>query len=220
MINKNTFRSLSYGVYIISTLDEARPTGCIANSAMQITSEPATIAVSINHDNYTNACIEKTGKFALSILSEESNPGLIGTFGFQSGKDVNKFEGVDAIEAEGLSVVADACGYVVCKVIDKMETATHTVFLGEVIAADVLKEEEAMTYAYYHKVVKGKSPKNAPTYIADEPEVAKEEPKKEGKWVCSVCGYEYAGMIPFEEVPEEFVCPLCKQPKSKFVYVS
>lgn len=220
MINKNTFRSLSYGVYIISTLDGARPTGCVANSAMQITSEPATIAVSINHDNYTNACIEKTGKFALSILSEESNPGLIGTFGFQSGKDVNKFEGVDAIEAEGLSVIADACGYVVCKVIDKMETATHTVFLGEVIAADVLKEEEAMTYAYYHKVVKGKSPKNAPTYIADEPEVAKEEPKKEGKWVCSVCGYEYAGMIPFEEVPEEFVCPLCKQPKSKFVYVS
>lgn len=220
MINKNTFRSLSYGVYIISTLDGARPTGCVANSAMQITSEPATIAVSINHDNYTNACIEKTGKFALSILSEESNPGLIGTFGFQSGKDVNKFEGVDAVEAEGLSVVADACGYVVCKVIDKMETATHTVFLGEVIAADVLKEEEAMTYAYYHKVVKGKSPKNAPTYIADEPEVAKEEPRKEGKWVCSVCGYEYAGMIPFEEVPEEFVCPLCKQPKSKFVYVS
>lgn len=220
MINKNTFRSLSYGVYIISTLDGARPTGCVANSAMQITSEPATIAVSINHDNYTNACIEKTGKFALSILSEESNPGLIGTFGFQSGKDVNKFEGVDAIEAEGLSVIADACGYVVCKVIDKMETATHTVFLGEVIAADVLKEEEAMTYAYYHKVVKGKSPKNAPTYIAEEPEVAKEEPKKEGKWVCSVCGYEYAGMIPFEEVPEEFVCPLCKQPKSKFVYVS
>lgn len=220
MINKNTFRSLSYGVYIVSTLDGTRPTGCVANSAMQITSEPATIAVSINHDNYTNACIEKTGKFALSILSEESNPGLIGTFGFQSGKDVNKFEGVDAIEAEGLSVIADACGYVVCKVIDKMETATHTVFLGEVIAADVLKEEEAMTYAYYHKVVKGKSPKNAPTYIADEPEVAKEEPKKEGKWVCSVCGYEYAGMISFEEVPEEFVCPLCKQPKSKFVYVS
>ena len=220
MINKNTFRSLSYGVYIVSTLDGARPTGCVANSAMQITSEPATIAVSINHDNYTNGCIEKTGKFALSILSEESNPGLIGTFGFQSGKDVNKFDGVETVEAEGLSIVADACGYVVCKVIDKMETATHTVFLGEVIAAEVLKEEDAMTYAYYHKVVKGKSPKNAPTYIAEEPEVAKEELKKEGKWVCSICGYEYAGMIPFEEVPEEFVCPLCKQPKSKFQYVS
>ena len=114
---------------------------------LQITSEPATIAVSINHDNYTNACIEKTGKFAIAVLSEESDPGLIGTFGFQSGKDVNKFDGVEALEKEGLSVVADACSYLVCKVINKMETATHTVFLGEVIAADVLKEEP-MTYAY------------------------------------------------------------------------
>ena len=212
MINKNAFRNLSYGVYVVSTLDGERPTGCVANSAMQITSEPATIAVSINHDNYTNACIEKTGKFAISILTEQSEPGLIGTFGFQSGKDVNKFDGVEALEKEGLSVITDACSYLGCKVINKMETATHTVFLGEVIAADVLKEEEPMTYAYYHKVVKGKSPKNAPTYIAEEEPVQKEE-----KWVCSICGYEYRGEIPFEEVPEQFVCPVCKQPKSVFV---
>ncbi|MBQ2986807.1 MAG: flavin reductase [Tyzzerella sp.] len=212
-MNKNAFRNLSYGVYVVSTLDGDRPTGCVANSAMQITSEPATIAVSINHDNYSNACIEKTGKFAISILTEESDPGLIGIFGFQSGKDVNKFDGVEALEKEGLSVVADACSYLVCKVINKMETATHTVFLGEVIAADVLKEEEPMTYAYYHKVVKGKSPKNAPTYIAEEEETV----QKEEKWVCSICGYEYRGEIPFEEVPEQFVCPVCKQPKSVFV---
>ena len=133
MINKNAFRSLSYGVYIVSTLDGDRATGCVANSAMQITSEPATIAVSINHNNYTNSCIEKTGKFAISILSEESDPGLIGTFGFQSGKDVNKFEGVEANLCEGISVINDACAYVVCKVINKMETETHTVFLGEVM---------------------------------------------------------------------------------------
>ncbi len=211
MINKNAFRSLSYGVYVISTLDGERPTGCVANSAMQITSEPATIAISINHDNYTNSCIEKTEKFAISILSVESDPGLIGTFGFQSGKDVNKFDSVDSLRAEGLSVVADACGYVVCKVINKMETSTHTVFLGEVIAADVLKQEDAMTYAYYHKVVKGKSPKNAPTYIAEE---TVEE--KKDKWACGVCGYEYDGATPFEELPDDFVCPLCKQPKSVF----
>ena len=212
MINKNAFRNMSYGVYVVSTLDGARPTGCVANSAMQITSEPATIAVSINHDNYTNSCIEKTGKFAISILTEQSDAGIIGTFGFQSGKDVNKFDSVDAIEKEGVSVVSDACSYIVCKVINKMETATHTVFLGEVIAADVLKEEEPMTYAYYHKVVKGKSPKNAPTYIAEEL-----EEKKEEKWVCGICGYEYRGELPFEEVPDEFVCPVCKQPKSVFV---
>lgn len=213
MINKNTFRSLSYGVYIVSTLDGDRPTGCVANSAMQITSEPATIAVSINHDNYTNACIEKTGKFALSILSEQSDSGLIGTFGFQSGKDVNKFDGVDAQVQSDISVIKDSCGYIVCKVIDKMETSTHTVFLGEVIEADVLEKADAMTYAYYHKVVKGKSPKNAPTYIAEE------ETKQEGKWMCGVCGYAYAGEVPFEEVPESYVCPICKQPKSVFTFV-
>ena len=211
MINKNAFRNMSYGVYIVSTLDGTRPTGCVANSAMQITSEPATIAVSINHDNYTNACIEKTGKFAISILCEETEPGLIGTFGFQSGKDVDKFDAVEAVVKEDISVVADACGYVVCNVIGKMETSTHTVFLGEVIDADVLKKADAMTYAYYHKVVKGKSPKNAPTYIAEEVEEV-----KAAKWVCGICGYEYDGEVPFEELPEDFTCPLCKQPKSVF----
>ena len=211
MVNKNAFQDMSYGVYIISTLDGTRPTGCVANSAMQITSEPATIAVSINHDNYTNGCIEKSGKFAISILSENSDAGLIGTFGFQSGKDVDKFDGVDAVVKEDIPVVADACGYVVCKVIDKMETATHTVFLGEVIDADVLNKEDAMTYAYYHKVVKGKSPKNAPTYIAEEVEEV-----KAAKRVCGICGYEYDGAVPFEELSDDFVCPICKQPKSVF----
>ena len=91
-MNQNAVRKLSYGVYIISTLDGERPTGCVANSAMQITSSPATIAVSINHDNYTNECIKKSGKFALSIMSEEADPGIIGVFGFQSGKDTNKFD--------------------------------------------------------------------------------------------------------------------------------
>ena len=211
-MNKNTFRNLSYGVYIVTTLDGERPTGCVANSAMQITSTPATIAVSINHDNYTNSCIKKSGKFALSIMTENVDPGLIGIFGFQSGKDVNKFDGVKALVKEGISVPEDSCGYIVCNVINQMETETHTVFLGEVIAADVLKDEEAMTYAYYHKVVKGKSPKNAPTYIPEE----KEEKAEEEKWVCGICGYVYDGETPFEELGEDFKCPICKQPKDVF----
>ena len=212
-MNKNAFRSLSYGVYIISTLDGERATGCVANSVMQITSSPATIAVSMNHDNYTNSCIKNSGKFAVSILTEESDPELIGRFGFQSGKEVNKFDGIEAITKEEISVIPDACGYIVCKVIDQMETETHTVFLGEVLDADVLKNEEPMTYAYYHKVVKGKSPKNAPTYIPEE----KEEKAEEEKWVCGICGYVYDGETPFEELGEDFKCPICKQPKEVFV---
>ncbi len=94
-MDTNIFTKMSYGVYIVSTMDGERPTGCIANSIMQITSSPATVAVSINHDNYTNGCIEKTGKFSYSILAEDSDTGLIGNFGFRSGKDVDKFQHVD-----------------------------------------------------------------------------------------------------------------------------
>ena len=212
-MNKNAFRQLSYGVYVVSTWDKGRATGCTANSAMQITSDPATVAVSINHDNYTNQCIQATGKFAISILGEHSDPGIIGTFGFQSGKDVDKFEQVEQAVKGCLPVVADACAYIVCDVIDKMETSTHTVFLGKVTDADILKKDP-MTYAYYHNVVKGKSPKNAPTYLPEENGDASGDGRK---YVCSICGYEYEGDTPFAELPEDYRCPVCKQPKSAFV---
>lgn len=166
-MNKSAFHQLSYGVYVVSTWDEGRATGCTANSAMQITSEPATIAVSINHDNYTNQCIQSTGRFAISVLGEHTDPGVIGTFGFKSGKDYNKFDDVESALKDNMPVVTDACAYITCEVIDRMETSTHTVFLGKVLDADVLKKDEPMTYSYYHNVIKGKSPKNAPTYIAE-----------------------------------------------------
>lgn len=216
-MNTKVFRNLSYGVYVVSSLDQERNTGCVANSIMQITSSPATIAVSMNHDNYTNSCIASTGMFAVSILSEESDSSLIGRFGFQSGKDVNKFDGVDYSVKEGLPVINDSCGYIVCRVIDKMETSTHTVFLGEVIDCDTIGTAPAMTYAYYHKVVKGKSPKNAPTYLPEE-DAANDTPNDSSapKWTCSICGYVYDGDIPFEELPQAYTCPICKQGKEKF----
>lgn len=219
-MNPTALFKLSYGVYVVSSMDGDRPTGCTANSAMQITSSPATMAVSINHNNFTNQCIEKTGKFSVSVLSEKSDPQIIGTFGFQSGREVNKFDSVAYEWKEDMPVVKDACAYMVCKVINKMETDTHTIFLGEVLDADHLEKEEPMTYAYYHKVIKGKSPKNAPTYIPDE--ILEKEEKKSGeektvKYVCSICGYVYTGETPFEELPDDFKCPICKQPKSVFV---
>lgn len=214
-MNKKVFRNLSYGVYVVSTLDGDRPVGCTANSIMQITSDPATIAISINHDNYTNSCIAKTGRFAVSILSEKSAPSLIGTFGFQSGKNVNKFDGVPHTFREDIPVLDDSCGYIVCQVTDTMETSTHTVFLGTVLDGEVLTTFPAMTYAYYHNVIKGKSPKNAPTYLPEED--LSEKPADDAKWVCSVCGYIYDGDIPFEDLPDDYTCPVCRQPKSKFI---
>ncbi len=159
---------LSYGLYVITTwADGGKATGCTANAAMQITAEPATIAISINHDNFTNECIKDTQRFAVNVLGENSEPSIIGNFGFKSGKDCDKFNDNPTIK-DFLPIVDGAIAYVTCKVINAMEAPTHTVFLGEVVDAQILnKNDKPMTYAYYHEVIKGKSPKNAPTYIKD-----------------------------------------------------
>ncbi len=167
-MDKNVFRNISYGVYAVTTKNGDKPAGCTANSAMQVTSSPATIAVSINHDNFTNECIQKTGKFALNIFSEKTVPLVIGTLGYRSGRDGDKFENLDYFYVDDLPILKDTCGYITCNVIDKFETSTHTIFLGEVQEGEVQSNDEPMTYAYYHRVIKGSSPKNAPTYIAPE----------------------------------------------------
>ncbi len=166
-MNNLAFTKMSYGVYVISTwADEGRPTGCTANSAMQVTAEPATVAVSINHSNFTNECIKKNGVFAVNVLGEHSAPLTIGTFGFRSGRDFNKFAEQPAV-MNYLPVVEGSIAHITCRVIDTMESPTHTVFLGEVTGAEVLSDDVPMTYAYYHNVIKGKSPKTAPTYIEE-----------------------------------------------------
>ena len=163
-MNKTALFNLSYGVYVVTTWAKGKPTGCTANSAMQITSSPATIAVSVNHDNYTNECIKDTGVFAINILGESVDPMVIGSFGFRSGRDTDKFEGIEPLIKGYLPVLPQAMSYITCKVINKLETDTHTIFLGEVTDADNLTQDTPMTYSYYHKVIKGSSPKNAPTY--------------------------------------------------------
>ena len=200
-MNQKVLYDLSYGVYITATMDGERPVGCVTNSVMQITSSPATIAVSVNHDNYTNECMKKSGMFSVSILTQENDPSLIGTFGFQSSRTVDKFKDVEYETIENMPVISQSKGAIICKIIDTMETATHTVFLGEVIDAKALQEGEVMTYAYYHKVIKGKSPKNAPTYQEEE-----SKPKPASVcYRCTICGYIYDG----DPLPADFKCPWC-----------
>ncbi|MDO5695807.1 MAG: flavin reductase family protein [Eubacteriales bacterium] len=168
-MDKNALRRMSYGVYIVTAKDGEKESGCTANAAMQITSEPMTIAVSINRENYTNELIRAGGQFAISILAEDGDPKQIGKFGFMSGRNKDKFAGIETLTVDGLKVMKDSCGYLTCKVIDTMETSTHTVFLGEVMTyhTEGVLREKPLTYAYYHEVLKGKSPKTAPTYLAD-----------------------------------------------------
>ncbi len=217
-------RSLSYGVYIVSSMDGERPCGCAANSIMQITSDPRTVAASINRANYTNELIKKTGRFAISILAEDSDPAIIGIFGFKSSKEYDKFDDFEHEMVDGLPIIKDSCGYMELKVIDSIETSTHTIFIGEMTEGAVFKGRTPMTYAYYHDVVKGKTGRNAPTYMPEidsdktsqSDEAASTTPS--GKWVCKRCGYVYDGDVPFEELPESWSCPLCGVPKSSFEY--
>ena len=212
-MNNKIFRNMSYGVYIVGTMDGTRPTGCVANSIMQITSKPATIALSINHDNYTNARIEDHGFFSFSIMAENSPADLIGRFGFQSGRDVDKFDGVNYEIIERAPVLKDTLGYVVCKVINKFETSTHTVYLGLVIDGDVFDNSaKEMTYSYYHNVIKGKSPAKAPTYIEEEKAPEAPAAASTSKYECQICHYVYEG----DELPANYKCPICSMGADKF----
>lgn len=178
-MDKNIFRNLSYGVYVVTTMDGMRQTGCVANSCMQITSDPAVVAVSINHDNYTNKCIKESKSLAVNILTENADMTLIGNFGFQSGKDVNKFENIPFEWAYGNPVLKDStCGYFAGDVIGSYETGTHTVFFVEIKDAEV-KSGTPMTYAYYHKVKNGKSPKMR-RRICRKKRMKKKHPAKNG----------------------------------------
>ncbi len=217
-INMNTYRNLSYGVYALSTLNGDKPTGCIANSAMQITVEPALIAISVNKDNFTHKCMAETGMFSLSILPEDIDPKIIGNLGFKCGKDTDKFLDIEHEIIDTMPVIKQSCGYFVCKITDRLETPTHTVFLGEVISCDILYNVTPMTYKYYHEVVKGKAPKNAPTYIDDK--YLEEVDVSKIKHICSVCSYVYDGETPFEELSEDYVCPICGMGKEVFDEVS
>lgn len=208
-MDKKVLWNLSYGVYVVSTLDNNRPTGCIANSIMQITYD--TVAVSINHDNFTNECIKKSRKFAISILGEKCDDNVIPTFGFQTGRSVDKFAHINSEAIDGLEIIKNAVGYLICDVDDILETETHTVFLGKIKDGACLQNDTPMTYAYYHQIKNGKSPKNAPTYIEENVST------NEIAYKCSICGYIYNGDITQE--PEEFLCPICKQPKSVFIKI-
>lgn len=202
----NVLRNLSYGVYVVSTPNGEKSTGCIANSLMQISYD--TIAVSINHNNYTNECINNSKKFAVSILGVDTDDNVIPVFGFQTGHDMDKFDGFKTIKVDGIDIIENSVGYLVCEVVDKMETDTHTVFLGKIIAGELLHNQIPMTYAYYHEVKKGHSPKNAPTFIEEETPITRLAYK------CRICGYIYEGDITKE--PDSYVCPICKKGKEFF----
>lgn len=213
-MDKKILRQLSYGVYAIGVQDNGRPCGCIVNTVFQVTSENPIVAVSMNKNNYTWELIEKNKNFSVSILSEQTRKEVIQKMGFSSGRDNDKYEGIDYQLKEGLPVLQEqCCGAMLCKVVSVTETPTHMVILASVEDAFAIADTVPMSYRYYHEVIKGGAPKNAPSYV--EPEEKEEKQVLGERWICSICGYVYEGDLTKE--PDSFVCPICGVDKSRFV---
>lgn len=169
-MDRSAFWKLSYGLYVVGVDDGGRPTGCVANTAFQVTSEPARFAVSLHNDNHTTGVLKKSGALAVSILSEGATAKEIGVLGFRSGRDTDKFAGIGHALQGGLPVMAreSCCAYLLCRVVDSFDIGTHTLFLYEPYAAELMGDDPPMTYDYYHRVIKGSAPKNAPTFRAGQ----------------------------------------------------
>jgi flavin reductase (DIM6/NTAB) family NADH-FMN oxidoreductase RutF/rubredoxin len=219
---------ISYGLYVITSKKGDKINGQTANALIQVTGEPPQLAIGINTQNLTNEFIKDSGVFGVSILEQETPINLIGQFGFKSGRDINKFEKVNyKTGSTGAPLITDNTVAVLeAEVKHQMEVGTHTLFVGEVVGSEILREGEPMTYAYYHEVKRGTTPKTAPTYRGEK---EKDQASSPG-YQCSICGYIYEqdkgdpdGGIPpgtpFEDIPhswDSWKCPLCGAGKDQF----
>ena len=202
-MDKKAMYKLSYGLFVLTAKQGDKDNGCIINTAIQAASDPNTISIAVNKSGYTHDMVLATGEFNISIISQAADFGLFKHFGFQSGRDVNKFDGFSdfARTANGVAYITKGTNaYISCKVKQSVYMGSHTVFFADILDMDVLSSEPSTTYEYYQDNIK---PKPQP--------VGKTE---EGKtiWRCRICGYEYVG----EELPEDYICPICKHPASDF----
>ena len=203
VVEPNAMFKLSYGLFVLTAREANRDNGCIINTVTQLTDSPKRISIAVNKQNLTHDMILKTGVFNVSILSERAPFAIFKHYGFQSGRDTDKFAGVPALARaqNGIYYLPDSTNaFLSGKVTQTIDLGTHTLFIADVTEARVLSDAPSMTYAYYFENVKPK-----PAALE----------KKTG-WVCKICGYVYEG----EELPEDFICPLCKHGAEDFEKLS
>ena len=223
---------LTYGLYVVTSRDGDRRNGLIANTVVQVAGEPCQVSVSVNRASLTHEMIMESGQFAVSVLEQETPLAFIGIFGFHSGRTADKFAqvkyhdgitGCPLLEEHTLAVLE-------ARVRTAVDCGSHTTFIADVVASSSVKQGEPLTYAYYHEVKGGKTGKDAPTYAASMAQGGREKIERNDKmkkYVCQVCGYVYdpaagdpdsgvpAG-TPFEQIPEDWVCPVCGASKDQF----
>lgn len=192
---------LSYGLFVLTARDGEKDNGCISNTVIQGASAPNQLVVTVNKANLTCEMIMSTRVFNASSIAQSASFDLFKRFGFQSGRDVEKFDGFDGKKRadNGVYYVNEgANAYFSARVTQTVDLGSHMLFVGEITEMEVLSSEESMTYAYYHSSVK--------------PKPATPVQTGKTKWRCKICGYEHEG----NELPEDFVCPVCKHPASDF----
>ena len=194
---------LSYGLFVVTAKDGEKINGCITNTAIQVASDPDRIAVAVNKANYTHDMILKTGIFNISVISEEADFALFKHFGFQSGKNVDKFADFTdcKISENGLPYITKGTNaFFSITVQQTVDLGSHTLFIGTIDAMEVLSAASSATYTYYQENIKPK------------PEAVGKTSDGQTVWRCTICGYEYVG----EELPDDFICPVCKHSASDF----
>ena len=194
---------LSYGLFVLTAREADKDNGCIINTAIQAALSPNQLSICVNKANYTHDIIKKTGEFTVSVLSQNAGFDLFKHFGFQSGRELNKFENFSKCKrgANGIYYITEGTNaYISVKVTKTNDLGSHTMFIGEISDMEVLSEAPSVTYDYYLNNIKPK------------PQAVGTTPAGQTVWRCIICGYEYVG----EELPEDFICPLCKHPASDF----
>jgi flavin reductase (DIM6/NTAB) family NADH-FMN oxidoreductase RutF/rubredoxin len=225
MIDFEALFKVTYGLYIVSSGDNKNGNGFISNTVFQVTAEPPRFASCCNKNNFTSGLIEKYGYFSVSVLHQKTNPEIFGRFGYKSGKDLNKFEGMNVKYGEtGVPIIMnDTVAFLECKVVQQFDLGTHNLYIGELINAQIVNEtDEPMTYSYYRQVRKGYAAKNAPTYIDKSKLVKKDASAKLKIYKCNACGYIYDEEkegIKFSDLPDDWKCPVCGSEKVYFTEV-
>ena len=197
MMDDNAMQKLSYGLFVVTAHEGGKDNGCITNTVSQVTIKPNRITLVVDKSNYTHDMIVRTGKFNVSILSEDASFDTFKHWGFQSGRTIDKAAGIEFSRADnGVIYITSGVNAVLCAKVDNtIDLGTHSLFIASVEEAFCLNETPSATSTYYHEHIKP----------------APEKPKKKG-WICVICGYIYEGEI----LPEDYICPLCKHPASDF----
>jgi flavin reductase (DIM6/NTAB) family NADH-FMN oxidoreductase RutF/rubredoxin len=230
-VDLEAFNKITYGLYVVTSRDGEKRNGCIVNTVVQVAGEPCQVSVSVSKANLTHDMITRTGLFAVSVLEQETPLPFIGTFGFRTGRDYDKF--AHAKYRDGLTgcplLTEHTLAVIEAKVRTAVDCGSHTLFIADVTASEVVRPGTPLTYAYYHEVKGGKTGRNAPTFAASTAakSVESERIKSMKKYVCQVCGYVYDPAVgdpdngvpagtAFEKLPGDWVCPVCGAGKDQF----